>query len=118
MPGFSTLDTEAAWYGEYTWLETDDTDLGPCESMGVCAGVPGPGAGGGVAGIDSCAELDDGCGDSVGMVGSAGGTDAGCTEWGLGSGLGAADCGDLSGTGVVWPAPHGIRLAGLAGLAG
>lgn len=44
------------------------------------------------------------------MVGSAGGTDAGCTELGFGKGLGAADWGDLSGMGVVWPAPHGIRL--------
>lgn len=126
MPmALSTLDTEAQappWYGEYTWFDTDDTDLGPCESTGVWAGVPGPGAGGGVAGC-AAVQPDEGCGDSVGMVGSAGGTDAGCTELGLGSGDGAADCGDLSGSGVVWPAPaptpapapQGTRLAGLAG---
>lgn len=42
------------------------------------------------AGVGGCAA---GCGDSVGIVWSAGGTEAGC-EWGFGKGDGAADGGD------------------------
>jgi len=82
----------------------DDTDLGPWQSTGVCAGVPGPG--GGVLVMARAAAVADGCGDRVGMVGSVGGTDVGGTECGLGSGDGAADCGDRSGNGVLCPPGH------------
>lgn len=80
-----------------TWLETDETDLGPwkCPS-GVETTLSSAGLwvggwwwGGG------------GWGESVGIVGSGGGTEAGWgTEWGLGSGEGATEGGEpTDGTG-------------------
>lgn len=80
-----------------TWFDTDETDFGPWKcpsgvhttlsSSGLCAGGWWWGGGG--------------CGDSVGIVGSGGGIEAGCgTECGFGSGDGATDAGDpTDGTG-------------------
>lgn len=94
-------------FAQLTWFDTEETDLGPLRSEGVAAGVTFSWDSEGVAGWGWPAPLLDvgGWGLRVGIVWSAGGTDAGW-EWGFGSGDGAAEAGEpTDGTGTVSPRP-------------